>query len=467
MKIRYAIIAAGTVLMFAGCSMAPKLIIPKTDLPLKYTAANKNGEISINWWKNFDDSNLNKLIAEALKNNDDLRLAVIRVDEARTYLGLQSANLYPNVNVSASGYRQQTSSETPPKGAGTIFNNFSLSSSMGYELDLWGKLKNKNKAALSSLLASESNQETVKLVLISNVANTYFNLISINKQLQIAKKSAQSFKDTYEYRQKQHKYGAVNELIVQQAKAQYENAKVLIESLKERKAPQMSALSVLLGKSPKEIFDNNIYLNEALPKPIKVPYALPSALLENRPDIKAAEENLKAKNALIGAAKAAYFPSISLTGLLGFQSEELADLIQHSAKVWNLNSSLNMTIFDFGRIKSNIETAEAQKKEAIIQYEQTVRNAFKEVFDALNKLKISKQKLKAQSKEVEALKRALYLSEKRFDSGYSSYLEVLDAQRGLLNAGLNLVSLNAEVITNEVALYKALGGGWSTKQLQN
>ena len=153
--------------------------------------------------------------------------------------------------------------------------------------------------------------------------------------------------------------------------------------------------------------------------------------------------------------------------MLGFQSEDLSNLIQHSAKIWGIGPSATMNVFDFGRIKLNIKITEVEKRAALVQYKQTVRNAFKEVFDALNKLKISKQKLKAQSKEVEALKRALYLSEKRFDSGYSSYLEVLDAQRGLLNAGLNLVSLNAEVITNEVALYKALGGGWSTKQLQN
>ena len=452
------------ILLLSSCSLAPKLTMPKIDLPSKYgNKAAQKQTIDVNWWENFNDSNLNRLIKESLKNNDDLKLAVIRVKEARAYLGLNSANLYPNINASASGYRQQTSNETLPKNRGTIFNNFSLSSSVGYELDLWGKLRNQKKAALSSFLASESNKETVKLTLISNVANAYFNLIAVDEQLKVAQKSAKSFKETYEYRQKQYKYGVVSELVVKQAKAQYANAKVLVESLKEQKTRAASALSALLGRNPKEIFEGTISFNKTLPKPIKIPYALPSTLLENRPDIKAAEENLKAKNALIGAAKAAYFPSISLTGLLGFQSAELSNLMQRSAKVWGVGPSANMPIFDFGRIKSNIKIAEAEKKAALVQYKQTVRNAFKEVFDALNSIKISKQKLKAQAEELEALKKALYLSEKRFDSGYSNYLEVLDAQRGFLNAQLNLIKLKNGVIANEVTLYKALGGGWRSK----
>ncbi|MCD6130143.1 MAG: efflux transporter outer membrane subunit [Deltaproteobacteria bacterium] len=468
MKNKTLILWISAILLLSSCSFTPKLSTLKMDLPSKYD--NKTAQkqiINVNWWKNFNDSNLNKLIEEALKNNDDLKLAVVRVEEAWAYLGLSKANLYPTINAAASGYRQKTSNETLPKDTGTIFNNFSLSSSVGYELDLWGKLRNQKKAALSSLLASEANREAVKLSLVSNVANIYFNLVSINKQLQIAEKSVKSFKETYKYRQKQCKYGVANELVAKQAKAQYANAKVLAESLKEAKVIQMSALSVLLGRSPKEIFENKFALNQALPEPVKIPAALPSSLLEDRPDIKVAEENLRAKNALIGVARAAYFPNISLTGLFGYNSENLSDLIQSSAKIWGVGPSATIPIFDFGRIKSNVKITEAEKKAALVQYTQTVKNAFKEVFDALKKVKISKQKLKAQKEEAEALKRTLYLSQKRFDNGYSSYLEVLDAQRGFLNARLNLARFNTEVITNEITLYKALGGGWSGKYLQN
>ncbi len=465
MKIRYAIIAAGTVLMFAGCSMAPKLVIPKTDLPLTYTAVNKNGEININWWKGFDDSNLNKLIAEALKNNDDLKLAVIRVNEASSYLELSRANLYPVINAAASGYRQKSSNKI--FGGGAIFNSFTISPSIGYELDLWGKLKNRKTAEISSVLAAQANRAAVKLTLISDVASIYFNLVSVNNQIRITETAAESFRQIYEYRKNQYKYGDINEMAVYQAKAQYENSKLLIESIKQEKTLLASALSMLLGKTPKEIFEAEIMLNKRLPKPAEVPVGLPSTLLENRPDIKSAEENLRAKNAMVGAAKAAYFPNISLTGSFGYQSKILSDLIDSSAEIWQIGKLVNMPVFNFGRIKSNIKISEAEKGAALISYEKTVRNAFKEVYDALNKLKISREKLKMRQKLTASLKKVLMLSKKRFEYGYSSHPELLDAQIKFLNAKLNLVRSNEEVIANEILLYKALGGGWSTKQLQN
>ncbi len=467
MRTEFLITAASIILLLQGCS-APKFSKPKMDLPSQYyNNGIRQQTININWWKNFNDNNLNKLIEKVLKNNDDLKLAIIRVEDARAYLGLQSANLYPNISASASGYRQKTSNEVLPKGRGMILNNFAISSPMTYEVDLWGKLKDQKKAAFASLLTIKANEETAKLSLISNAANLYFNIIAVNRQLKIAQDTLRSYNETYKYRKREYKYGAINELVVFQAKAQYENAKVLVESLKEQNIVQMSALSMLLGKSPKEIFNNNITLNEKLPNPIKIPDALPSALLDNRPDIKAAEENLKAKNLLIGAAKAAYFPSISLTGLLGFQSENLSNLIRRSANIWGIGPAAAIPIFDFGRIKSNVKIAEAQKKAAVVQYKQTVKNAFKEVFNALNKLKISKRKIEAQSEEVKALKKALYLSKRRFDSGYSDYLSVLYAERGYFAAKLKLVSLDAAVLTNQVTLYKALGGGWSSKDLEN
>ncbi len=459
MRSKVLIVLSSTVLLLSSCSLAPKLSTPKMDMPSKYD--NKTAQsINVNWWKNFNDKMLNSLIEESLKNNDDLQLAVARVEEAKAYLGLQSANLYPTIGASGQQLRQQTSKEMSPYKISTTSNTFNLSGSVSYELDLWGKLRNQKKAAISQLLSSRANQETVRLTLISNVANSYLNLISIDKQLDIAKKTEKSYKETYEYRKKQYKYGTINEIVISQAKAQYEGAKLLVETLTNQRAVLMSSLSVLLAKSPKEIFDNNIALNKELPKPIKVPAALPSSTLENRPDIEAALENLKSKNALIGAAKAAYFPSISLTSILGFQSLELSNLLQRSAKFWNFNPQASMSIFDFGRIKSNVEIAKAQKQEAIIQYKRTVRNAFKEVFDALNTLKSDKSKLKSQEKLVASLRKVLELSNRRFDTGYSDYLEVLDSQRGYLNARLDLEKLKAKVLVDQVTLYKALGGGW-------
>lgn len=449
----------GAILLLQGCSLAPKFTKPKMDLP--GNKAVQVQAVNMDWWKNFKDENLNQLIKEALKNNDDLRIAVVRVKKAAAYLRLQSANLYPNISASAAGIRQQTSGEVPLQGAGAIADNFALSSQMSYEIDFWGKLANQKRAAVWSLLATEADKETVRLSLISNIAALYFNIIATNRQLKIAEDTLKSYKKTYEYRKSQYKYGEISKLVVQQAKYQYENAKILTESLKEQRMVQMSAMSVLLGRSPKEIFKNNVMLDKALPSPPRIPYALPSSILENRPDIKAAEENMRAKNALIGAAKAAYFPLISLTGLLGFQSDELGRVIRNSAKIWSIGASMGMPVFDFGRTGSNVKIAKLQKEEAVIRYKKTVRNAFKEVFDALNSLRISKNQLIAQRSAVGALKRALHLSEQRYASGYSSYLEVLDAQKGYLRAKLNLERLKADVLINEVTLYKALGGGWS------
>jgi multidrug efflux system outer membrane protein len=462
MRYRFIITVLLSAFMLQACSFAPKFEKPRMDLPANFDNRTSQS-INIDWWKSFKDLTLNSLIEEALKNNDDLQLSAARIEEAQAYLGLQSANLYPTIGASAQQIRQKTSKEISPDKISSTYNTFSFAGLVSYELDLWGKLKNQKKAAISQLLAAEYNQETLRLTLISNVATAYFNLIAINKQLNVAKKSLKSYKETYIYRKKQYKYGQISKIVVYQAKAQYEGARILTEKLRNQKTLLMNSLSILLGKSPKEIFENSITFKERLPKPIKVPKAIPSSVLENRPDIQAALENLKSKNALIGAARAAYFPSISLTGILGFQSLELSNLIQSSAKFWNVKPQANMNIFDFERISSNVRLTKAQKKEAIIQYKKTIRNAFKEVFDALNTLKSDTAKLEAQQKEIETLKRVLDLSNKRFNVGYTNYLEVLKAQRSYLNARLNLEELKAKVLADQVTLYKALGKGWNPK----
>ena len=464
MKYKKFATAAGIILMLSGCSFAPELAMPKMDLPVNYdNKTDKKQAVNIDWWKNFNDKTLNKLIGEALKNNSDLQIAAVRVEEAKAYLGLESANLYPAVSVSALGSRQRIAKDASPSGKPVITDTYTFSSSVSYEIDLWGKLRNQKKAALALLLSSRAARDTVKISLISNVANTYFNLVSIVKQFEIAQNTEKSYEETYKYRQKQHKYGQISELAVAQSKAQYENSRLLVESLKSLKITTMSALAVMLGRSPKDIFDNDIVTGAKLPKPIKIPSFLPSSVLENRPDIEAARENLKAKNALIGAAKAAYFPSISLTGLLGFQSLELSDLIQRSSNVWSITHSFGMNIFDFGRIKSNVELTKTQKQEAILQYKKAVINAFREVFDALSTLKSDTAKLDAQKKEVEALKKALELSKQLFDGGTIEYLDVLSAQRAYLAARLSLEGLKSKILTDQVTLYKSLGGGWKNK----
>ncbi|MDO9585104.1 MAG: efflux transporter outer membrane subunit, partial [Syntrophales bacterium] len=361
--------------------------------PLK--AADDAAMINIEWWKNYKDEMLNLLIKEALKNNDDLKLAVARLEEARARLGLSEANRYPVINANAAALRQKTSDEVSPLGKGSTDNYFALSASVAYELDLWGKIKNQREAALSALLSTSASKEALKLSLTANVATIYFNLVSLDQQMQTTDNILNSYKDIYEFRLKQYKHGILDEIVVQQAKAQYDSVKILLENLKEQDTVLKSTLAVLLGRTPNEIFSNRYLIERKLPEPIAIPALLPSKLLENRPDIVQAEEALKAANFQIGVTKAAYFPSISLTGTMGLQSLELGSLIQSSAGIWNIGGNLMAPILDFGRIKSNVKITEAQREEALIQYVKTVKTAFKEVYDALAKITTSRNKLKA------------------------------------------------------------------------
>lgn len=466
MKCKIFIYPMLTALLLYGCSFAPRYTKPQIELPTEVSPKTEvTVSIPIEWWKNFNDDKINRLIAEALQNNDDLKLAVARIEEAIARLGNSEANRYPTIHAGATALRQKTSKEVLLPGGGITDNDFTLSGSVAYELDLWGKLKNQREASLSALLSTKANKEAIKLTLVSDVATAYFNLVSLGEQIQTTEDVLNRYREIYEFRLKQYKHGVLDEIVVQQSKAEYDSTKILLENLKEQKIILMSALSILLGKTPKEIFENQYSIGENLPKPIVIPAQLPSKLLENRPDIIQAEEALKAANFQIGVARAAYFPSISLTGILGRESVELGNLIHPSAAMWSIGANAAASVLDFGRIKSNVKIMEAQQKEALIQYVMTVKVAFKEVYDALAKIETSGNKLKAQEEEREALGRVLTLANKKYEKGVTDYLTVLDAQRHHLSALINLISLQAEVINNQVILYKALGGGWDKNYL--
>lgn len=464
MKKKLCVCTIVTVMAFYGCSFAPKHTKPQINLPPEPAViADGSAAINTTWWKNYGDEKLNLLIEETLKNNDDLKLAVARIEEARHRLGFAEADRFPAINAHATASRQRTSAEASQFGRESTDNYFYLAAEVAYELDLWGEIKNRRDASLSVLLSTKASKEALKLSLVSNVATVYFNLVSLGRQVRTTENILNSYKEIYEFRQKQYKHGVLDEMVVQQAKAQYDSVKILLENLKEQDAVLKSALSLLLGRTPNEIFDNLHNINLKLPDPIAVPAMLPSRLLSNRPDIVQAEESLKAANFQIGVAKAAYFPSISLTGALGLHSFELDNLMQSSARMWNIGGNLIEPVLDFGRINSNVKITQAQQKEAVVQYVKTVKTAFKEVYDALIKIKTSGNKLSAQEDEMKALERILTLANKKYDVGVTDYLTVLDAQRGYLNASLNLISLQSEVINNQIILYKVLGGGWDNE----
>lgn len=464
MRTRVLSAIAAAALVFSGCSMAPEMKTPKLDLPTSFeNSSDTNSSVNMTWWKNFHDENLNLLIEEALKNNDDLKLAVANVQKARAQYGISKADMFPQIDLDASAKRQRKSSKAYPSNYGGIYNDYGFSASAAYELDFWGKVRNQKNADYSSLLATDANKEALRISLIVDVATYYFNLVSINEQLRIANESLKSYEDTLKYRETQLKYGVVDALVVAQAKAQVASANTLVQTINSSKITTQSALALLLGRTPKEIFESALVSSKRLPKSVEIPAGLPASLLQSRPDIKAAEETLRAKTSLIGVAKAAYFPNISLTGNYGFQSQNLDNLVSNSSQVWGFGPSLNMPIFHFGAIKAAVEMSESEQKAALISYDKTVKTAYKEVYDSLGKIRISKLKCSSVSQEVEANKQAFELANRKFDRGSTSYLDVLSAQKALLNAQLSYVSANTELLIDEVTLYKSLGGGWSSE----
>lgn len=415
--------------------------------------------ISSEWWKDFGDLYLDKLVSEALKNNDDLLIATARMEQSWAMLEYAHAQLFPVFTYGGEIKRSKYSQEVRSAQSGITQNLFSLSMAVSYEIDLWGELRKQEKAYISKFLAAKANREALKISLIANIVTTYFNLLSLHKQIQITEAFSEKQKEIYEFRNKQLKYGLVNELLVQQAKAEYEATKIKTENLRHQKELLKHSLSLLLGKNPKEIFEGDIKADAELPSPLRLPTILPSEVLERRPDIAAAEAQLNASHLELEAVKTAYFPRISLTGGAGYQSNELDSLIKNSAFIWNLSTILAGTLLDFGKKKSYIEIKEAQSKEALIQYVKTVKTAFKEIHEALVSLEAYYKKLEAQKEHLGSIETVLNLAEKRFERGLVDYLAVLDAQRNYLNSQLNFWILKTEILNHQVYLYKALGGG--------
>ncbi|MGP1450906.1 MAG: efflux transporter outer membrane subunit [Wolinella sp.] len=460
MKPNVAIVLASALLV-AGCSMTPKLEIPESELPSQYGKESKSQmNISLEWWEGFDDPILSGLIREALEKNHDLRQAAVNVALARASLSSAESELYPSLSAESSAARRKSSKESYPVGGGSIQNSFSLSGILSYELDLFGRLRDAKSAAQSQLLASEANRATIQLSIVSSVADGYFNLITLREQIGILKETLDAYSATYDYRSIQYRAGTVSEIVMEQSRAEMESARASLYSYERQVSELESALSLLLGRTPKEIFEKEIESASVLGEMPVVPAGLPSELLNHRSDIKSAEERLRAANFSIGVARASYFPKISLSGALGFQSMELNKLMRSSGEFWSIGGNLATPILDFGRISAQVESAEAQKEAAKISYEATVARAFSEVRDSLVKRESAIKRLDALNAQLKAQNRVLEIAEKRFENGYVSHLELLDAKRQHLASRLALSGAKLESASAVVTIYKALGGGF-------
>jgi len=453
--------------LLIGCSLKPDLEIPKETLPESFetTDANSVQEVNKGWWKIFNDPTLNTLIEESLKNNDDILSAAAKVSASRAYLRLQDANQYPSLDASANGSRDQRSLETYPQSPGLrTFNTYSLNAVLSYEIDLWGKLSSAKEAALSSLLADEATKDAVTLSVIADTANGYFALIALNEQVKISQNNLDSWSDTFAMYEKMYRIGEVSDLTLAQTKAQLEGAKADLETIRLQRDMQNSALKIILGRDSSDIISGKLVTDNSSLANFNadtLPSMIPSKLLTRRPDIKAAEESLKAANASIGAARALYFPSIGLTGIFGGESEELKNLFTGNAQVWSLGGNIAAPLFQFGRIGAQVDSAKAQKESAIIEYQKTVRNAFAEVVDSINSIRSSKIKKDALTSQSSALANALNISQKQFDAGYIDYLTLLDNKRSLYASNIGQTSAKLDNINALITAYKVLGGGWN------
>ncbi len=455
-----ALLAAG------GCAVGPDYHRPKTGVPAAYRFDPNPVPQSFGdkgWWEIYQDPLLLQLIDTALANNFDVRIAAARVDEARAMLGIARLQQLPQVSVGGGAQRARTSAYELTPGEPAVLNFFQLQGSLSYEFDFWGKYRRASEAARAQLLASRYSHDDVAAGLIASVATSYFTLQSLDEQLVITRRTVESRRKFVELTHAQHERGTVSGLDVATAQAQLAVAEATIPDLQRLIGQSEDQLSVLLGRSPDPVLRNGDgelkRMADASPPPIP-PAGLPSSLLERRPDVRAAEESLVAANAQVGVARANLYPSITLTASGGVISTALSDLFTSPAHGWALGGSFLQPLLDPQRSYFQVELANAQKREAILQYQKSVQTAFQEVSDAL----IARQKYAefqaAQQAQVDAERTANTIALARYRVGYSSYFNVIDADRDLFAAELSLSAAHLNTLLSMVQLYRALGGGW-------
>jgi outer membrane protein, multidrug efflux system len=454
----------------AGCTVGPNYNRPQVAVPQSFRAPEPVPEsqgaslADLKWFEVFRDPQLDDLIKVALVQNYDLRDAVARIDVARANLGITRSNQYPQV--SASGDLQFTrlsrNGQTPLPASFVPNQNRNWGEAalnlLSFQVDLWGQLRRATEASRANLLSADWNRKTVITTVVSQVATNYFQLLELDSELRISQITLDSRQESLKLTLSREAHGIATELDVRQAEQLVDTAAESIPQLKQQSEQTENQVSLLLGKNPGSIERGRRFSEEALVP--EVPAGLPSALLERRPDIRAAEQALIAANANIGVAKAAYFPQISLTGSIGGQSSTLANLFSGPNSTWSFVPQLTQPIFTAGRLKNNVRLAEAQRQDAQIAYEKSISTAFQEVSDALIAHQRTRESRIEQQKLVIALQDRKRLAYRRYEGGVDTQLNALDADRDLLSAELTLEQIRYAELVSVVQLYNALGGGW-------
>jgi multidrug efflux system outer membrane protein len=472
--------ACGASLLMASCAVGPNYQRPLVTAPASFRGVtpvesstsssatsspdrNSTGGSSLpslgdeKWWEVFEDKELQGLIRTALKKNFDVRIAATRVLEAQAQLGITRADQLPSLEAGGN----VTSTRNPKIGPIPSYEltQGQVSATAAWNLDFWGRYRRATEAARATLLANEWAQKEVMATLVANLASSYFQLRELDLELEISKRTLASRRDSLELTKTLEEHGINNLLDVRQSEQLVYTAAAEVPDLERQIAQQENAISVLLGNNPGDV-PRGLKLTEQ-PHAPEVPVGIPSALLERRPDIREAEENLVAANAQIGVARAAYFPQIALTGTAGYESPKLTDLFQGPAGAWTLVGSLTQPIFEGGRLKSGVRLAEAQHEQLLLTYQQTIQGAFRDVSNALVAYRKYREFRIQQQQLVESAQDAARLSEVRFKAGSTDYLEVLTNETNSFSAELTLAQAQGNELSALVQLYLALGGGWA------
>ena len=455
-----------TTLMLSGCQtlgldyFRPKQALPET-FQEPVASSDQLHALPNDWWTLYQDPVLNDLIDRASKNNTDIKIAVARIEEADAYLSEVGAALFPQVNLdsSASRYRVTETGAIPVvNGMSPNRSNYNVKLGASYEIDFWGKLRRAKESARAQALASRFAKDTVDLSLKSLVAGDYLLLRSLDAQISLSQASIKTREESLALTKRRLEGGVSSALDVHQAEVAYSNLKAQLAELSRQRAVIVHQLALLTGSLDLTVAPNSI---ANLPTPPLPPVGLPSTLLEARPDVRQAEQNLIAANARIGVAKAALFPTISLTAGLGSESKDLGDVLKSASRIWSGGLSLSVPVFDSGRLNAKVDQATAEQKQLLAAYEGSVQQAFVDVNDALVNLRQQAEIESALDSSQQSAKKALEVANNRYQSGYTSYLEVLDAQRVANDTSLAFVQSRQARLKASVELFKALGGGWT------
>ena len=467
MRYKLLVSTAALSLFLQACSLTPKYERPAAPAETAawpegdaYKETPEQGAIAadLGWQSYFHDPVLKRLVSHALANNRELRVAALNVDAYRSQYRIQRAELFPNLSASGTGARQRLPADVSPSGTAGVSSQYDVGASMAFELDFFGRIRNMNQQALEEYLATDQARRSVHISLVADVAQAYLAWQADQALLELAHQTLRTNDRTLSLIQSSYDVGVASALEVRQARTAVNDANVYVQRYTRQVATDLNALRMLVGGPLPSDLPTGLKLDSQVFA--QVPAGLPSDLLQRRPDILAAEHRLIGANANIGAARAAFFPRISLTGGAGTASTQMSGLFDAGSGAWSFMPSISMPLFNAGRLSANLDYAEIQKDIRVAQYEQAIQNAFREVSDSLAARGTYGEQLEAQRQLVENTTEYFQLAQQRYDEGIDSYLNVLDAQRLLFTSQQQYIQDRLAQLNSEIDLYQALGGGW-------